>query len=354
MTYRLAALLAALLFSVPATRAEVIHITPFTQADARAVPSCSVETIIGDELTSRWGCTIERGDPATAPDVRVEGEYWKSGENLFLTVRSFDTVIGRLVYSRQLYLPEEPEECFEAARLAADKIANPAFYDTKARFIDTVSGVEFILVPGGTFRFARDKRERWVTVPSFFIGKFEITQEQWLRIMPVNPSTFQASEEHPVENVSWLDVQEYISQLLKRTGVRYRLPTEMEWEYAARARGRDYAWSGTSEALKLEDFAWTQENAGGGTHPVGTKRANGLGLHDMSGNVWEWVSDRYDTTGSIRSLPGDEPPERVIRGGSWMTRADECKTCTREAASPLFGFRDNGFRIAISISDAPL
>ena len=340
----------ALVLGAPASRAELVLVSAFTQADPAAIPTCSVETIVGEELYDRWGCDLSRGESRLAPDVRVEGEYWSSGENLFLTVRAYDTVIGRKLYSRNLYIPPEVEECRKAALLAADAIAHPPFYETKTPFLDAEVGIEFVLVPGGTFRFAHDGRERWLAVSSFLMGKTEVTQAQWVKVMGDNPSFFRGDPSLPVENVTYYDVQAFIDRLNKKTGRQYRLPTEAEWEYAARTRGREYHWSGTNNVAKVTDYAWVTGNAEGRTHPVGSRRANGLGLHDMSGNVWEWCSDRFDAKAQGT---GATPAERVIRGGSWMLDGSSATVNSREAAEPAGAYSDNGFRIVMTLKEIP-
>ncbi len=183
--------------------------------------------------------------------------------------------------------------------------------------------MEFVEIPAGSFQmgspegesgrlFDEVQHERFVD--QFWMGKFEVTQGQWEAVMGSNPSHFSnCGVDCPVECVSWHDVQEFIGRLDGReaangSSARYRLPTEAEWEYAARA--------GTTGARygELDEIAWWSGNSGGRPHPVGLKRANPWGLHDMLGNVWEWTSDRY------RSYPGaegfEEAEERVIRGGS--------------------------------------
>ena len=153
----------------------------------------------------------------------------------------------------------------------------------------------------------------------YYMGKYEVTQALWQAVMGSNPSKFKG-DDLPVEQVSWNDCQEFISKLNGFTGKKFRLPTESEWEYAARGgkKSRGYQYSGSSN---ISDVAWYYDgNSGSKTHPVGTKQANELGIYDMSGNVWEWCQDWY---GSYVSLSQTNPtgavsgPYRVYRGGSW-------------------------------------
>jgi formylglycine-generating enzyme required for sulfatase activity len=190
---------------------------------------------------------------------------------------------------------------------------------------------ELIYVKGGTFTMGctseqgddcnnREKPTHRVTVSDFYIGKYEVTQAQWKSVMGSNPSRF-TGDNLPVEQVSWNDVQEFIRKLNAQTGKNYRLPTEAEWEYAARggAQSRGYKYSGSNT---VGDVAWYGDNSGKATHPVGQKLPNGLGLYDMSGNVEEWCSDRYgDYSSSSQTNPagpssGSSGSRRVVRGGS--------------------------------------
>jgi formylglycine-generating enzyme required for sulfatase activity len=154
--------------------------------------------------------------------------------------------------------------------------------------------------------------------------------------MGSNPSQFQRGDRHPVEQVAWVDVVDFIGRLNERNRDAhvFRLPTEAEWEYAARSGGRRERFAGSHEA---DAVAWTQENSEESTHPVGRKAPNGLGLHDMSGNVWEWCRDAYDPNAYGRHerdnpVVAGEGPEQVIRGGSWNLDAWSAR-CSRR-----FGF----------------
>jgi hypothetical protein len=174
-----------------------------------------------------------------------------------------------------------------------------------------------------------------LAVKGFYIGKYEVTQAQYQAIMGSNPSNFKGSN-HPVEMVSWNDAQEFITKLNARTGRNYRLPTEAEWEYAARegTKRSSYKYSGSDG---IGAVAWYADNSGGQTHPVGQKIPNALGIYDMSGNVWEWCQDCYDSSCSLR----------VFRGGSWGSSAQRCRVAYRSSNSP--GDRGNGlgFRVVL-------
>ena len=208
---------------------------------------------------------------------------------------------------------------------------------------------------------------------SFEIMTTEVTQSQWFDVMGYNPSHFKTEDycgnhvtikaeklcpSHPVESVSWTDIQRYIKKLNNMNGVSgchgtpqdasgcYRLPTEAEWEFAARG-GTATPYFFGNDASFLVDYAWYWENSGERTHQVGLKKANSYGLYDMSGNVFEWVQDWYASslhggTDPLRSLPGSY---RVIRGGGWYDFAQYLRSAFRNNEEPGYGYPDVGFRL---------
>ena len=209
-------------------------------------------------------------------------------------------------------------------------------------------GMEFKWIPAGSFvmgspqgeegRFAAEVQHGVRISEGFWMGKYEVTQEEWKLVMGANPSYFSTCPRCPVEQVSWNGVQSFIRELNGReSGRGYRLPTEAEWEYAARA--------GTTGARHggLDETAWYDGNSGDRTHPVGRKRANGWGLHDMLGNVWEWTWDWYGRypTGSVADPEGPSTgSSRVGRGGGWDRFARFVRSAGRGGGSP--GGRDDG------------
>ncbi len=221
-----------------------------------------------------------------------------------------------------------------------------------------IKPMEMVLVKGGCYEmgdtfgggFNNERPVHHVCVKDFYLGKYLVTQLQWTATMGVNPSAEPTCGiTCPVENVSWVDVQEFIKKLNERTGKSYRLPTEAEWEYAARSGGKDEKWAGTNSDDELADYAWFFNNSHFQSHPVGLKKPNGLGLYDMTGDVWEWMSDWYDESYYAQS-PSDEPqgPEtgrtRVQRGGYWGDFFTSVRTARRigidpEARAPGFGVR---------------
>lgn len=189
------------------------------------------------------------------------------------------------------------------------------------------------------------------------IGKYEVTQEEYQSIMGNNPSEFKG-ERKPVEKVSWNDAVNFCQKLTEReraagrlpSGYEYRLPTEAEWEYAASGgnKSRNYKYSGSND---LNEVAWYYENSGQKTYEVGTKKANELGIYDMSGNVWEWCLDWHETypRGSVRTPQGALSGScRVLRGGSWGSSASRCRVAFRNNNSPGFTHFNVGFRAAIA------
>jgi formylglycine-generating enzyme required for sulfatase activity len=179
----------------------------------------------------------------------------------------------------------------------------------------------------------------------FYIGKFEVTQAQWRRVMGRNPSIFQGArvrgdtERHPVDNVSWADARAFIRRLnVAEPGARYRLPTEFEWEYAARAGAvGEPSWD------TIRQSAWQAQVDLGTTHPVGGKQPNAWGLHDMLGNVWEWVADVYNEKLFADPVPTRTGRTHVLKGGSFVSDVKNA-TWSTHAGGPGSGF-DVGFRV---------
>ena len=217
-----------------------------------------------------------------------------------------------------------------------------------------------VYVSGGTFTmgatseqgsevYLEEKPTHSVTLSSFYLCKYEVTQALWRAVMGKNPSHFKGNS-LPVEQVSWYDCQTFISQLNSLTGRKFLLPTEAEWEYAARGgnRSRGYKYSGSNN---LSDVAWYPDNSGDKAHPVGSKSPNELGLYDMSGNVWEWCSD-WDGAYSSSSQTNPTGPSsgwyRVYRGGSWYHVADFCRLSYRRSEVPNRRYVSFGFRLALS------
>jgi formylglycine-generating enzyme required for sulfatase activity len=217
---------------------------------------------------------------------------------------------------------------------------------------------DMVFIQGGTFLMGSSSGEadeepiHWVKLNSFNIGKYEVTQEQWKVVMGSNPSIFSGCDNCPVESVSWNDVQQYITKLNSQTGKNYRLPTEAEWEFAARGgtSSRGYNYSGSNN---WNSVAWFKENSGNMTHEVGGKLANELGIYDMSGNVNEWCSDRYGnySSNSETNPSGASSGQyHVFRGGNMLLSASDCFTANRERSTPDFGISTMGFRLVLPVA----
>ena len=199
-----------------------------------------------------------------------------------------------------------------------------------------------------------DTQHRVTLTKGFWLGKYEVTQAQWKRVMGSNPSNFQGffvSSERPVENVSWDDCQEFIrkvnAEAERQFGGEARLPTEAEWEYACRA-GSTGAFAGTGD---LYSMGWYRGNSGGKTHPVGQKRPNAWGFYDMHGNVCEWCNDWYGDYpgGSVTDPAGAASGGlRVLRGGGWYGYARNCRSAIRYWNDPGDRGGHDGFRLARS------
>ncbi len=242
----------------------------------------------------------------------------------------------------------------------SDEPGNAVAYSGKT-YTDPITGMEFVLVRGGCYQMGspatevdRDDDEgpiHKVCVDDFYIGKYEVTQSQYQKITGSNPSYFKGKN-RPVEKVSWNDAQSYIAKLNNKSGKSYRLPTEAEWEYAARSGGRGEKWAGTNSESSLGNYAWYNSNSGIKTHSVGRKRANGLGLYDMSGNVWEWCSDWYEED-YYKQSPWSNPQGpstgsyRVFRSGCWSNDKGSLRSASRYRNFPDNRYYYLGFRLVL-------
>ncbi len=219
-------------------------------------------------------------------------------------------------------------------------------------------GMELVPIPGGTFTMGGDPAggvaselpPHSVQVAPFFLGKYEVTQAQWQAVMGDNPSTYQHPQ-RPVDQVTWLQVQSFIDRLNRKEGTAlYRLPTEAEWEYAARA-GTTGKWFFGDDERQLGRYAWYGQQGDIGTQRVGRGAPNPWGLFDMYGNVWEWVQDcwhdNYEKAPGVGSMwNGGDCSLRMLRGGGWNSPADYARPASRGSYSPQLNDPSNGFRLA--------
>lgn len=269
--------------------------------------------------------------PALAQGVIV---YKNDGTKIKVPYTLLDSIA---TYTYEEEIPGEPGE---------DSVSVKTF---------TVKGVSFkmVYVDGGTFEMGASGWENArpvhsVTLSSYYMGETEVTQELWQAVMGSNPSYFIGSQ-RPVEQVSWNDCQEFIEKLNTLTGEKFRLPTEAEWEYAARGgnKSKGYEYAGSDN---VGDVAWYTDNSKSSTHEVKGKLPNELGLYDMSGNVWEWCSDWYGAYSSGAQVDPAGPASgstRVRRGGSWSSDAAYCRVFYRSGITPTAALTYNGLRFVL-------
>jgi formylglycine-generating enzyme required for sulfatase activity len=197
-------------------------------------------------------------------------------------------------------------------------------------------------------------RHKVTLTQPFFLGKCEITQEQWTQIMGHNPSHFKGAK-LPVDSVSWNDCQRFFGKLRDKTGRTFALPTEAQWEFACRA-GTATPWNSGDQAATVGDHAWFDKNSGGTTHPVGKKKANAWGLHDLHGNLGEWCADWYanpypknDAVDPAGPPAGDS---RVVRGGAWGDDPTNLRSAYRNANGPDGAHNGIGFRCVMPVQNS--
>ena len=302
--------------------------------------------------------SLASGKEVTITSNPVGAQLSIDGASVGITPKTLTLGFG----SHNLKLVNGKKVVEESILIKEDGLKSFKFDVTEfGNFAENSSGVpiEMVAVNGGTFTMGspaneNDRRSNeslhQITLSDFYIGKYEVTQKQWKEIMGTNPSVFSGCDNCPVENVSWNDVQEFIKKLNQKTGKNYRLPTEAEWEYAAKGgnQSKGTIYSGSNS---ISDVAWFTENSGRKTHTVGQKTSNELGIFDMSGNVWEWCSDWYGNypSGSQTNPQGPNPgTDRVYRGGSWYFNAVFCRASYRNYRYPFDWNNNLGFRLAVS------
>ncbi len=305
-------------------------------------------TVLIDSKLYRGNGRVEAVLPVGSHSYVIAAEGYESAEaTVKLTASAPRTVTESLVATHQT--PAQPivQETPVISNSAIETI--------------TVNGVSFnmVRVEGGTFTMGatseqgsdaenNEKPTHPVTLSSYYIGETEVTQELWKAVMGSNPSNFKGYN-LPVEMVSWEDCQTFINKLNQQTGKKFRLPTEAEWEYAARggSKSRRYKYSGSNS---ISDVAWYGENSNKKTHTVKAKKANELGLYDMSGNVYEWCQDWFGSysSGSQSNPPGaSSGSTHVGRGGSWVASASYCRVSIRHHNTPSNGSKYLGLRLAL-------
>ncbi|HOD49409.1 MAG TPA: formylglycine-generating enzyme family protein [Candidatus Hydrogenedentes bacterium] len=222
----------------------------------------------------------------------------------------------------------------------------------EAGAVHAFAGMDFVWVPPGTFLMGsplgeedryEDEVQHQVAIPEgFWLGKTQVSQAQWKAVTRSHPSEFQGNH-LPVECVNWNDCRGFIQKLNAQSEGVFRLPTEAEWEYACRA-GTTTAYCFGDDASNLGDYAWYDENSERTAHPVGRKKPNGWGLHDMHGNVWEWCEDLVVYPTDVKGAPSGDC--RAVRGGSWSDFPRACRSANRPSHFPFSRRNNCGLRLA--------
>jgi sulfatase modifying factor 1 len=315
----------------------------------------------------RWEDAVQSFEKAMKLGVSLPGEFhYLYGKALYKT-GSYEYSLSSLTIYLTL-VGREGEYYEDAITLVVDaenkqKEESRRTSESKQQKVESASETEdgMVYVKGGCFDmgdifgtgFSDEKPVHTVCVGDFYLGKTEVTQKQWEDVTGSNPSKFQCAD-CPVEKVSWNNVQDFIKKLNKKTGMNYRLPTEAEWEYAARSGGLKEQWAGTNDEEKIGEYTWYGFTAKGRTHAVAGKTPNAIGLYDMMGNVWEWCADWYDKKYYEHSPSKDpqgpsEGKNRVLRGGGWRSKDKGLRTTDRNDFIPTSKkFTDIGFRLARS------
>ena len=333
--------------------------------------------ILGEQMFEMSDCLsgpctgiVEAGHILNVGKVII-GSISMVGKTYYLSLSLIDVKTGNIERMSEDKCKCEVDELIESSkratkrllgeRLAEDQPEIPSESSKPVKKGPEASAInmEFVLVQGGCYQmgdgfgdgYADERPVHEVCVNDFYMGKYDVTQGQWKEIMGNNPSEFnRCGDSCPVENISWNDTQEFIGKLMQRIGKNYRLPTEAEWEYAARSGGKKEKWAGTSNESELGEYAWYDLNSGGRTHPLGQRKPNGLGLYDMNGNVWEWCQDLYDEN-YYKNSPKNNPAgpnsgtNRVLRGGSWFNGSGDTRSENRLSIIPDYRDSNDGFRL---------
>ena len=299
-------------------------------------------------------------------EVYVDGKKVGTSPNIFRSIPIGDRSVeirkdGYEPLKKTVAIKENEQASLTGTLTAAATPSSSSSSSSSSKEVFTVNGVSFTMVrvDGGTFTmgateeqgndaYSDEKPAHEVTLSTFSIGETEVTQALWQAVMGSNPSNFKDNPQKPVECVSWDDCQEFIKKLNSLTGKSFRLPTEAEWEYAARggSKSRKTKYSGGSD---IGSVAWYSGNSGSKTHPVKGKSPNELGLYDMNGNVYEWCEDWYGSYGSsAQSNPkgSSTGSSRVNRGGSWNDYVRYCRVSIRSNSTPDSRSDNHGLRLA--------
>ena len=306
-----------------------------------------------------------------APVLEKKRTYWADWAELGVALSVIVVIVGTVFMLNN-------HSQGGSSDISADSCADTSFISAETSFISAetpvneawtnetmtfeANGVSFTMIPveGGTFTMGAtsEMEDPWeseepthqVTLSSYYIGETEVTQALWQAVMDSNPS-YLKGDDLPVEWVSWNNCQTFISKLNALTGKRFRLPTEAEWEFAARGgnQSRHTQFSGSS---RIDDVAWYKDNSDNKTHPVKTKQPNELGIYDMTGNVWEWCQDwhgSYSSNARTNPTGASSGFGRVRRGGGWRNSPGYCRSSGRGYELPGCSDDDLGLRLVLSL-----
>ena len=304
--------------------------------------------------------TLQSGAPVTFTSNAAGAQLYLDGVLLGPANGTYDVTFGSHTIVCKASGKKDLTKSLTVSQTDINRIVDCRF--GAARETIKVKGVSFdmIMVEGGTFTMgatpvqildaeANERPVHEVTLSDYYIGETEVTQALWRAVMGKNPSYFKKRSSRPVDQVSWYDCQKFIKKLNKLTGRTFRLPTEAEWEFAARGgnESKGYKYSGSNS---IDNVAWYRSNSGFVTHDVKTKFPNELGLYDMTGNVYEWCQDWYGSYSSSAQTNPTGPATgffRVLRGGSWYHDAGDCRVSNRGSRAPEYGDHDYGLRLVL-------
>lgn len=322
-------------------------------ATATAPPDIALPNIAPDIASAEAASDESSADPATSETAEAEAVSIETGtEPDAIELPSVQIGTSADLLPSAIAGSEPSQDLNQRSRVPENN-----FYE------DPIMGMTFIFVEGGCFMMgSRDcgtladcppdeEPSHEVCLDDYWLGSREVSQAEWQQVMGNNPSQF-PGRDRPVEQVSWNDVQAFLFKLNNLEDNRYRLPTEAEWEYAARSGSKAENWAGTDSMTSLGEYAWYAGNSGDLTHPVGQKRPNSLGFYDMSGNVWEWCLDGYSNSYYAKS-PRDNPQGmedsiyRVQRGGSWLDTPQDLRAAHRVWSRPDYRTNFIGFRLML-------
>ena len=351
--------------------AQVASMPDMFAQDKELAPEVQLDLLVNSATKSmkagRWEDAVQSFEKAMKLGVSLPGEFhYLYGKSLYKT-GSYEYALSSLTIYLTL-VGREGKYYEDAITLVVDaenkkKEVTRRTSESKQQKVEAASETEdgMVYVKGGCFDMgdifdtgaSDEKPVHTVCIGDFYLGKTEVTQNQWKDVTGSNPSKFQCGD-CPVERVSWDNIQDFLKKLNEKTGMNYRLPTEAEWEYAARSGGLKEQWAGTNDEEKIGEYTWYGYTAKGRTHTVAEKTPNAIGLYDMMGNVWEWCSDWYDKeyyeiSPSKNPQGPSEGHNRVIRGGSWRSKNKGLRTTDRNSFLPTSKkFSTTGFRLARS------